>query len=93
MKKRAHVLVTGRVQGVYYRSYTQDTANVLGLTGWVRNNRNGLVEAIFEGEEDVVKEMVDWCWRGSPSSRVVNVEVTWGEASGEFNSFSINFGV
>jgi acylphosphatase len=90
---RAHVMITGRVQGVYYRSYTVDMARALGIKGWVRNTMGGRVEALFEGEEQAVQEMVEWCWTGSPSSRVEGVEVTWGEATGEFESFSVTYGM
>jgi acylphosphatase len=92
VKARAHVLVSGRVQGVYYRSYTQDTARSLGITGWVRNTKGGRVEAVFEGEEEAVLSMVEWCHRGSPSSRVDNVEVEWGTPTGEFEDFSVTYG-
>jgi len=92
MKARAHVIVSGRVQGVYYRSYTQDKAEELGLTGWVRNNRDGTVEAVFEGEKEAVQEMVDWCWSGSPSSRVSDVVVEWEQPTGEYDRFSVAYG-
>jgi acylphosphatase len=93
MKTRAHVLVTGKVQGVYYRSGAKDFADSLGLTGWVRNNHDGRVEAVFEGEDVAVKKMVDWCWSGSPSSRVMNVEVIWEEPNEEFVNFSVTYGI
>ncbi len=89
MMVRAHVLVSGRVQGVYYRSYAVDKARELGLTGWVRNRFDGRVEAVFEGEDETVRKMVDWCHRGSPSARVDKVEVRWEEATGEFAEFRI----
>lgn len=92
MKARAHVLVSGRVQGVYYRSYAQDAARSLGVTGWVRNTTGGQVEAVFEGEEEAVRSMVEWCWRGSPSSRVDKVEVEWEKPTGEFKDFSVTYG-
>lgn len=88
---RAHVMVSGRVQGVYFRSYAADEARALGITGWVRNVAGGRVEAVFEGEEDAVRKMVEWCRTGSPSSRVDNVEVSCGEATGEFASFSVAY--
>lgn len=91
MIRRAHVWVSGRVQGVYYRSYARDAARRLGLTGWVRNARDGRVEAILEGEEDAVKEMISWCWKGSPSARVEDVEVSWEEPTGEFADFSVTY--
>lgn len=89
MMARAHVLVSGRVQGVYYRSYAVDMARELGLTGWVRNRYDGRVEAVFEGEEEAVRKMVEWCHEGSPSARVARVEVSWEEATGEFGDFRI----
>ncbi len=92
MKARARILVSGRVQGVYYRSYAQDEARKLGLKGWVRNNRDGRVELVCEGEEEAVRSMIDWCWKGSPSSRVVDVEVTWEEFRGEFEDFRVTYG-
>lgn len=92
MKVRAHILVSGRVQGVYYRSYTQDAARSLGVTGWVRNTTGGQVEAVFEGEEEAVRSMVEWCRRGSPSSRVDKVEVEWETPTGAFEDFSVTYG-
>jgi acylphosphatase len=92
VKARAHVLVSGRVQGVYYRSYAQDAARSLGVTGWVRNTTAGQVEAVFEGEEEEVRSMLEWCWRGSPSSSVEKVEVEWEKPTGEFKDFSVTYG-
>ena len=86
---RVHVIVSGRVQGVYYRSYAVDEARELGIRGWVRNTSSGDVEAVFEGEQDAVEKMVDWCWRGSPPSRVDSVEVTWEDATGEYEGFDV----
>ena len=84
--------MSGRVQGVYYRSYAVDAARALGLTGWVRNIRGGRVEMVLEGEEEAVQEMLEWCWRGSPSSRVSGVEADWEEPTGEFADFSVGYG-
>ena len=92
MKARAHVFVSGRVQGVYYRSYTVDAARERGLTGWVRNIRGGRVEAVFEVEEEDVRGMLGWCREGSPSSRVEDVEVRWEEPTGEFPDFTVSYG-
>jgi len=91
MKVRAHVLVSGRVQGVYYRSYAVDEARMLGITGWVRNIRGNRVEAVLEGDSESVEKMIAWCWEGSPSSRVSDVEVTWEEPTGEFSDFSVAY--
>ncbi|OFW56041.1 MAG: acylphosphatase [Candidatus Solincola sediminis] len=92
VNKRAHILVYGRVQGVYYRSYAEDEAQALGLTGWVRNRPDGRVEAILEGEETAVREMIDWAHKGSPSSRVDKVDVAWETPTGEFYDFHVSFG-
>jgi len=86
---RLHVFISGRVQGVFFRAYAQDEARTLGLIGWVRNLRDGRVEAVFEGKEERVKEMLEWCHTGPPSSHVSNVEEIWEEPKGEFENFEI----
>ena len=86
---RAHVLVTGRVQGVYFRYSTREKARSLGLTGWVRNLPTGQVEAVFEGEDSKVNEMIDWCHRGPAGAKVDKVEVARSPAQGEFPQFKI----
>jgi acylphosphatase len=80
---RAHVRVTGLVQGVYFRAETADRARSLGLGGWVRNAADGTVEAVFEGTEDRVASLVAWCRRGPAGARVDDVAVTWEEPEGE----------
>lgn len=80
---RAHVVVSGRVQGVYYRASTGTEARARGLTGWVRNAENGDVEAVFEGPRDAVDEMIAWCRIGPPHARVDSVDVTWEAPAGE----------
>jgi acylphosphatase len=80
---RAHVRVTGLVQGVYFRAETADRARSLGLGGWVRNAADGTVEAVFEGTEDRVASLVAWCRRGPAGALVDDVEVTWEEPEGE----------
>jgi acylphosphatase len=74
---RAHALIEGRVQGVFFRSFTKDEARARGLTGWVRNLPDGRVEAVFEGERDTVEDMLNWCHKGPPYAYVHQVEVTW----------------
>lgn len=86
---RAHVLVEGRVQGVFFRAYTQEEARRRGLTGWVRNRSDGAVEAVFEGDRTEVEALVQWCRRGPPSARVLNTEVKFEVFTGEFTEFSI----
>lgn len=92
MNLRAHCFISGRVQGVFFRADTYDKARDLGLTGWVRNLRDGRVEAVFEGEEEKVKATVDWLWQGSPYSRVEDVEVIWEDYEGVFKAFETRYG-
>ena len=86
---RAHVFISGKVQGVFFRAHTRDEALKRDLKGWVRNLPDGRVEAVFEGEEENVKSMIEWCRQGPPLARVKNVEVKWEEYRGEFDTFSI----
>ena len=79
---RAHVFVTGRVQGVYYRASTRDAARDAGVDGWVRNLEDGRVEAVFEGPEGDVRDMVAWCETGSRAAEVDAVDVEYGEPEG-----------
>jgi acylphosphatase len=88
---RAHVFISGRVQGVNFRWYTQRIAQSLGLTGWVRNLWDGRVEAIFEGPEAAVRKAVAWCHHGERPARVDDVEVTYGKPTGDFTSFRITW--
>ena len=81
-RTRAHVFVSGRVQGVYYRANTRDTARSLGIDGWVRNLPDGRVEAIFEGESAAVEEMVEWCHEGSPAAHVDDVTAEYESPEG-----------
>jgi acylphosphatase len=92
LKARAHVYVSGRVQGVFFRAWTEDEAVKRGLTGWVRNLADGRVEAVFEGEREDVEDMVKACWRGPPGARVVDVEVRWEPYKGEFQGFRVVYG-
>ncbi|MCC8982559.1 acylphosphatase [Bradyrhizobium acaciae] len=73
-----HVTITGRVQGVGYRAWVHENANARGLEGWVRNRRDGSVEAVFSGPEDVVADMIKACGRGPISARVDRVQAGAG---------------
>jgi acylphosphatase len=86
--KRAHVLVRGAVQGVFFRAEMRDRARSLGVEGWVQNNPDGAVEAVFEGDDERVESMVDWCRRGPAGARVADVEASWAAPEGE-TGFSI----
>ncbi|MGQ9720296.1 MAG: acylphosphatase [Candidatus Jordarchaeum sp.] len=91
MKVRAHVFVSGRVQGVFFRSDTKDEADKRGVNGWVRNLGDGRVEAVFEGDKNKVEEMIQWCKRGPPAAKVTGLNVSFGEYTGEFKNFSIRY--
>ncbi|MGI5834920.1 MAG: acylphosphatase [Chloroflexota bacterium] len=90
---RAHVLISGRVQGVNFRYSTLMEAQFRGVTGWVRNNPDGRVEAVFEGDAEAVRQMVEWCHQGPSMARVDHVDVTWQPFSGEFDDFRLERGV
>jgi acylphosphatase len=89
VKVRAHVLVTGDVQGVFFRSGTRNQANLLNLTGWIRNLSDGRVEVVAEGQKDDVEAMVEFCRKGPPGARVDDVEITWEKPTGNFKEFEI----
>mgnify|MGYP001091434636 FL=1 len=89
MNKRAHILVQGIVQGVFFRHNTMIKAQELGLKGWVRNLRDKRVEIICEGAETEIVKMIDWCKRGPKGAYVEKIETQWEDYRGEFNSFEI----
>ena len=91
MRVRAHVLVSGRVQGVFFRFETRRLARRLGVAGWVRNRRDRRVEAVFEGEKEDVERMIAFCGQGPPGARVTNVEVGWEGPTGEFEGFNVRY--
>ena len=91
MKVRAHFIVSGRVQGIFFRSETKHKAKKHGVEGWVRNLRDGGVEAVFEGEEKTVKDLIAFCKRGPPRARVTDVDVKWESYTGEFKDFQIRY--
>ena len=92
MTVRAHVFVSGRVQGVFFRFETRRFARRLGVAGWVRNRRDGKVEAVFEGEKEDVERLIEFCRRGPSGARVTSVEVRWEEPTGEFEGFNVRYG-
>lgn len=79
---RAVVTISGRVQGVFFRAATRETAQELGISGWVRNLTDGRVKAVFEAPREAVETMINWCYKGSPGSQVTDVEVEHGEPEG-----------
>jgi acylphosphatase len=89
-RERAHVYVSGRVQGVYYRATTRDTARDHGVDGWVKNLDDGRVEAVFEGDPEAVDAMVEFCHEGSAPADVSGVEVHEEEPEG-LDGFEIRY--
>ncbi len=91
MKARAHVLVNGTVQGVLFRSETKQNAESNGVKGWVRNLPDGRVEAVFEGEEENVKGLVEFCRRGPRGAMVTAIDLSWEAYTGVFRDFRIKY--
>lgn len=86
---RVWLRIKGRVQGVGFRFSASDEAQRLGLTGWVRNTRDGDVEMVAEGEKDRLQRLVTWCHAGPRGALVTHVEASWCPYSGEFGAFRI----
>ena len=91
-KIRAHLLISGRVQGVFFRYSMQQVANREGVSGWVQNCMDGSVEAVVEGEKTKVENVIRWAQQGSPSAIVRKVEVELEDCAGEFSDFSVKHG-
>jgi len=89
--KRLHLFVTGRVQGVFFRASTRDTARSLGLTGWVRNLSDGRVEGLFEGDQEALSRLLEWCRVGPPGSAPEKLDPEWENYRGEFEDFRIRY--
>ncbi|PIR72201.1 MAG: acylphosphatase [Candidatus Nealsonbacteria bacterium CG10_big_fil_rev_8_21_14_0_10_36_24] len=86
---RVHIFVSGRVQGVFFRTETQKKAERLEITGFVRNLPDGRVEAILEGEKEKVEKVIEWARKGPFFAKVKNVEIINGNYKGEFKEFNI----
>lgn len=88
-KKRVHIFVSGKVQGVFYRATTQRKALELGLAGWVRNLSDGRVELVAEGDSADVEALEKWCQKGPAQAYVVEMDVKSEDPTGEFSDFAI----
>lgn len=91
MKVRAHIYIIGRVQGVFFRSEIRRKARIHNATGWVRNLPDGQVEAVFEGEEEDVKRLIEFCSIGPYGARVAKTKVTLQNHTGEFTNFQVKW--
>lgn len=88
-KKRVHVYISGRVQGVYFRQTTLKVAGEIGVCGWVRNTSCGRVEAVVEGDEEKVDRMIEWCKKGPSMASVTNIALTEEKYENEFHDFRV----
>ena len=89
--RRAHLIVVGKVQGVFYRATARDTAVSLGLTGYVKNLPDGFVELVAEGSPEKLNLLIEWCKEGPVNARVTEVKTTFSPSIGEFDNFHIKY--
>jgi acylphosphatase len=87
----AHIIVSGRVQGVWFRGYTQRTASAAGVRGWVRNLPDRRVEAVLQGERTAVESVIDFMRTGPPGAAVTDCIVSWRTAGEVFHDFDIRY--
>lgn len=90
-RQRMHLIIRGRVQGVYFRGYTMDMARQFNVKGWVRNLSDGTVEVVAEGQRKNLDKLKEWCHKGPPSAHVTTVMVNYETATGEFEGFAIRY--
>lgn len=91
MKVKAQVIITGRVQGVFFRGKTRNEAKKYNINGWVRNLADGRVEAVFEGEKENVDKLIDFAGKGPSYAKVRDLDIIWMDYTGEFNDFQIRY--
>ena len=91
MNARAHIIVSGRVQGVFFRDHTRKWAASLHLMGWVRNLPDGRVEAVVEGEKEQIETLISRVKEGPPLANVTEAVVTWEDFRAEFDDFRITW--
>ena len=91
MKKRLNLKIIGQVQGIGFRYWAQQQAQKFGLTGWVKNEDDGSVSLVVEGDEEDLKKFLDICKKGSSFSSVEEIQEAWGKSTGEFQNFEIKF--
>lgn len=89
MKKQAEIIINGRVQGVFFRQKTKEEADKLDLLGFVRNEADGSVKIVVEGEEEKIKELIAWAKAGPRFARVKDIKVNWQKAKAEFSQFAV----
>ena len=87
--QRVHILITGQVQGVFFRQNMQEAARAFKVNGWVRNNSQGGVEALLEARQDKIEQMIKWCEKGPILAQVDSLNIKKQDYIGEFDSFQI----
>jgi len=90
-KVRVYIIVSGQVQGVFFRDYTQKKAQSLEITGWVKNLPDGRVEVVLEGRKERINQMIDCIKAGPPLAKVTNLEIEWQKYQEEFDHFEIRY--
>ena len=86
---QAHLIIAGKVQGVFYRASCQDVAVKYGLNGWVKNLPSGEVEVLAQGNKEQIEKLIEWCKKGPPQADVIYVKIEWKEVKEKFSSFEI----
>jgi len=89
MKANLTIIISGKVQGVFFRTGVQNEAKKLGLTGYAANLENGAVEVVAEGEKEKLEELLMWCWHGPKGAMVADLEFSWGETTEGFDEFEV----
>ncbi len=89
MTKAVQLIISGRVQGVFFRAHTKEVADSLGLKGYVRNTEDGDVEAVVVGDEIKIKEFIEWCKKGPSAAKVEDIKIGYPEVKEEFAEFEI----
>lgn len=90
-KGRVHLVIRGKVQGVFYRASAREKATELELTGWVRNRADSTVEIVAEGERESLDALIKWCYVGPPDAYVTGADVDWEQYTGEFSGFLVKY--
>jgi len=88
---RAHIIISGRVQGVFFRYTMEQIATSFDVKGWAKNTTDGNVEAVLEGEKENVEKVIEWSHHGPDGAAVKDVEVKWEDYTGQFKDFSIKY--
>jgi len=91
MKARIHAIIKGRVQGVFFRTFVKNLAESIGATGWIKNNPDGTVELVAEGEKTALQELLNKCKQGPALARVDVIESKWKKPTGEFKKFWVTY--